>query len=118
MSTTLRAAFRAEFGREPDGLWSAPGRLNLIGEHVDYAGGLCLPLALPQRTVVAAATRDDGQLRLRSLLGDAQAWDGALNEVGPGHPAGWAAYPAGVMGALGRPVGGLALAVGESMPPG
>jgi galactokinase len=118
MSTTLPAAFRAEFGREPDGLWSAPGRLNLIGEHVDYAGGLCLPLALPQRTVVAAATRDDGQLRLRSLLGDAQAWDGALNEVGPGHPPGWAAYPAGVMWALGQPVGGLDLLVGESVPPG
>ncbi|HEX8766953.1 MAG TPA: galactokinase, partial [Jatrophihabitans sp.] len=118
MSTTLPAAFRAEFGREPDGLWSAPGRLNLIGEHVDYADGLCLPLALPQRTVVAAATRDDGQLRLRSLLGDAQAWDGALNEVGPGHPPGWAAYPAGVIWALGQPVGGLDLLVGESVPPG
>jgi galactokinase len=118
MSTALPAAFRAEFGREPDGLWSAPGRLNLIGEHVDYAGGLCLPLALPQRTVVAAATRDDGQLRLRSLLGDARAWDGALNEVGPGHPPGWAAYPAGVIWALGQPVGGLDLLVGESVPPG
>ncbi|MGH3984982.1 MAG: galactokinase [Pseudonocardiaceae bacterium] len=118
MSSTLRAAFRAEFGREPDGLWSAPGRLNLIGEHVDYAGGLCLPLALPQRTVVAAAARDDGRLRLRSLLGDAQAWDGSLDEVGPGHPPGWAAYPAGVMWALGHPVGGLDLLVGESVPPG
>jgi galactokinase len=118
MSATLRAAFRAEFGREPDGLWSAPGRLNLIGEHVDYAGGLCLPLALPQRTVVAAAARNDGQLRLRSLLGDAQPWDGPLDAVGPGNPPGWAAYPAGVLWALGHPVGGLDLLIGESVPPG
>ncbi len=99
-------------------MWGAPGRVNLIGEHVDYAGGLCLPLALPQRTVVAAATRDDGRLRLRSLLRGAQPWDGSLEEVGPGHPPGWAAYPAGVMWALGHPAGGLDLLVGESVPPG
>ncbi|MGH3837672.1 MAG: galactokinase [Pseudonocardiaceae bacterium] len=118
MSTALRAAFRAEFGRDPDGLWAAPGRLNLIGEHVDYVGGLCLPLALPQRTVVAAATRGDGRLRLRSLFRDAQPWDGCLDEVGPGRPPGWAAYPAGVMWAMSHPSGGLDLLVGESVPPG
>ncbi|MGH4011017.1 MAG: galactokinase [Pseudonocardiaceae bacterium] len=114
----LRAAFRGEFGRDPEGVWGAPGRVNLIGEHVDYAGGLCLPLALPQRTVVAAAARDDGRLRLRSLLRGAQPWDGCLDEVGRGHPSGWAAYPAGVIWALGHPVGGLDLLVGESVPPG
>ncbi|MDQ4105508.1 MAG: galactokinase [Actinomycetota bacterium] len=118
MSTALRAAFRAEFGRDPDGLWSAPGRVNLIGEHVDYAGGLCLPLPLPQRTVVAAAARDDGRLRLRSLLYDAQPWDGTLDEVRRGYPLGWAAYPAGVLWALGHPASGLDLLVGESVPPG
>ncbi|HEY6425516.1 MAG TPA: galactokinase family protein [Pseudonocardiaceae bacterium] len=117
MSTGLRAAFRAAFSRDPEGLWAAPGRLNLIGEHVDYAEGLCLPLALPQRTVVAA-TRSDGLLRLRSLRRDAKPWDGLLDEVGPGHPQGWAAYPAGVIWALGRPVGGLDLLVGETVPPG
>jgi galactokinase len=118
MTTSLRVAFRDVFGREPQGLWAAPGRLNLIGEHVDYAGGLCLPLALPQRTVVAAAARDDGRLRLRSWHRDAQPWDGALNTVGPGHPPGWAAYPAGVMWALGHPADGLDLFVGESVPVG
>lgn len=118
MSTSLWVAFRDAFGREPQGMWAAPGRLNLIGEHVDYAGGLCLPLALPQRTVVAAATREDGRLRLRSWHRDAQPWDGALNTVRPGHPPGWAAYPAGVMWALGHPAGGLDLLVGESVPVG
>ena len=118
MSTALRAAFRAAFDREPHGVWAAPGRLNLIGEHVDYAGGLCLPLALPHRTVVAAATRDDGRLRLRSWHRDAQPWDGAFDTIGPGHPTGWAAYPAGVVWALGHPAGGLDLLVGESVPVG
>jgi galactokinase len=118
MSTTVRAAFRAAFGRDPDVVCAAPGRLNLIGEHVDYAGGLCLPLALPQCTVVAAATRDDGRLRLRSLRWEAQLWEGSLDAVGPGYPRGWAAYPAGVIWALGHPVGGLDLLVGESVPPG
>lgn len=118
MSTALRAAFHAAFGRDPDGLWAAPGRVNLIGEHVDYAAGLCLPLALPQRTVVAAAVRDDGLLRLRSQHRDAEPWDGLLAVVGPGHPAGWAAYPAGVIWALGHPAGGVDLLVGDSVPPG
>lgn len=117
----LAAAFRTAFGREPDGVWAAPGRVNLIGEHVDYAGGLCLPFALPQRTVVAAAARDDGRLRLRSWDPGAPPWDGRLDEVVPGHPPGWAGYPAGVVWALrsaGHPVPGLDLLVGDSVPPG
>ncbi|MGH3929594.1 MAG: galactokinase, partial [Pseudonocardiaceae bacterium] len=120
MSTgvALRAAFRAAFGREPEGIWAAPGRVNLIGEHVDYAEGLCLPLALPQRTEVAAASRADRLLRLRSMQPGAQPWDGSLDEVRPGHPPGWAGYPAGVLWALGHPAGGLDLLVGESVPPG
>ncbi|HEU0088285.1 MAG TPA: galactokinase [Pseudonocardiaceae bacterium] len=112
------AAFRAAFARAPGGLWSAPGRVNLIGEHVDYAGGLCLPVALPRCTEVAAAARDDGLLRLRSRLSGARSWEGLRHEVRPGHPPGWAGYPAGVVWALGQPAGGLDLLVGESVPPG
>lgn len=118
MNAELRAAFRARFSRDPDGMWAAPGRLNLIGEHVDYAGGLCLPLALPQVTMVAAAGRQDGRLRLHSLQRDTQPWEGSADAVRPGYPAGWAAYPAGVVWALGHPTGGLDLLVGESVPPG
>lgn len=46
--------FDTAFGGEPDGVWLAPGRVNLIGEHIDYAGGLVLPFALPFATAVAA----------------------------------------------------------------
>ncbi|MPZ66796.1 MAG: galactokinase [Pseudonocardiaceae bacterium] len=116
----MTMSFRAAFGREPDGRWAAPGRVNLIGEHVDYAAGLCLPLALPQRTVVAAARRDDGRVRLRSTSEQA-GWDGPLEEIGRGTPEGWAGYAAGVLWALraaGHPVCGIDLLVGDSVPPG
>ena len=54
-----RSLFEARFDESPDGTWSAPGRVNLIGEHTDYNGGLCLPIALPHRTYAAVRRRDD-----------------------------------------------------------
>ena len=47
------ALFRETFDYESRGVWSAPGRVNIIGEHVDYNGGPCLPIALPHRAFVA-----------------------------------------------------------------
>ena len=52
---TTRDVFNARFGAEPEMVIQAPGRVNLIGEHVDYADGLCLPFAIAQRTVVEVA---------------------------------------------------------------
>jgi galactokinase len=91
--------FHAAFGETPAGVWSAPGRVNLIGEHVDYAGGVCLPFALGHRTWVAVRLRTDGRLRLVSDRLD-EPWSGPVDGIGPGRPAGWAAYPAGVAWAL------------------
>lgn len=99
LADTVTARFRAEFAVEPDGVWTAPGRVNLIGEHVDYASGLSLPIALPHRTAVAVRRRRDGRVRLRS---DLAPWDGEVAEVAPGVPAGWAAYLAGVLWAMRR----------------
>jgi galactokinase len=95
------AAFRARHGAEPAGVWSAPGRVNLIGEHTDYNGGLCLPLALPHRTYVAMGRSDDGLVRLTSAQeGAAAAWELAYADVAPGAVEGWAGYAAGVAWAL------------------
>lgn len=114
------SSFPDFFDREPDGRWAAPGRVNLIGEHVDYAEGLCLPFATAERTVVAVAARSDSRVRLRSAAED-EGWEGTLDEIGPGSPAGWAGYVAGVLWALreaGHAVGGIDLLVGETVPLG
>ena len=71
---------------------SAPGRVNLIGEHTDYNGGLCLPVALPQRTTVSVVARTDRALSLSSAQEDG-VWEGAVED----RPDGWAAYVAGVV---------------------
>ena len=60
----LRARFADLYGREPEAVVSAPGRVNLIGEHTDYNDGFVLPLALPLETRVAIARRDDGLARV------------------------------------------------------
>lgn len=91
----LTARFAEEFGAEPDGVWAAPGRVNLIGEHVDYNGGLCLPAALAHRTFVAVRRRTDGLVRVRSLQ-DPATWEGASADIVPGGVPGWAGYAVGV----------------------
>ncbi|MER3394490.1 MAG: galactokinase family protein, partial [Microcella pacifica] len=65
-----RAGFEAVFGRAPDGLWSAPGRVNLIGEHTDYNEGFVLPFAIDRRTLVALGVRDDRRVRVASTFAD------------------------------------------------
>ncbi len=102
-TAALVAAFTEAFGGEPEGVWAAPGRVNVIGEHLDYNGGPVLPMALPQVTMVALRRRDDDEAHLLSAsdLGEEEArWSGSLADVGPGAPQGWAAYPAGVLWAL------------------
>jgi galactokinase len=114
------ALFHRSFAGRPTGVWSAPGRVNLIGEHTDYNQGLCLPIALPHRTFAAAAPRDDDLVRMVSLQAEGTVEIG-LGEVGPGRPDGWAAYVAGVLWALresGHPVRGLDVAVDGRVPLG
>lgn len=116
-----RELFTTSFEAEPHGVWASPGRVNLIGEHVDYNGGFCLPIALPHATYVAAAKRDDGQLRLVTELGDVQRWEGTLDEVGPGAVSDWVAYSAGPLWALretGAELPGYDLAIVSCVPAG
>jgi galactokinase len=95
---------------------SAPGRVNLIGEHTDYNGGLCLPLALPQRTTVTISSRDDQLLSLSSAQED-DGWEGSVDD----RPPGWAAYVAGVVAMLradGHAVPGFAARIDSQVPLG
>jgi galactokinase len=91
--------FRDLHGRQPTGVWSAPGRVNLIGEHTDYNDGFVLPFALPYRIAVAASARTDGMLAITTVGDDGRPQQAAPTSVAalaPGSVDGWAAYPSGV----------------------
>lgn len=82
------------FGRESTAVASAPGRVNLIGEHTDYNEGYVLPAAIPQETVCEIAPRGDGLVRLasESVGGGPQSYE--LGSEEPGH--GWVDYVQGL----------------------
>ena len=114
----VTALFR-EYFAEPAGVWSAPGRVNLIGEHVDYAGGICLPFALSQRTYVAAALNQDGVYRVVSQFGSKTMHaEIAMDQVCPGYPDDWAGYVVGTIWAAGLDLPGLDIAIISDVPVG
>jgi galactokinase len=113
--------FTASFGRAPAGVWAAPGRVNLIGEHTDYNDGFVLPLALPRRVLVAAARAVDALSTVRSAQQPDLVGTFAASSVEPGEVTGWAAYVAGVFWALrraGHPVADLDLFLDGDVPLG
>ena len=115
------AELAATWSAGPDGVWAAPGRVNLIGEHVDYNGGRCLPMALTRVTAAAVRRRDDDVVRIASDDPDALPFQGTLADLGPGSVSGWAAYAAGTLWALqqaGIDVPGMDLAVSSDVPLG
>ncbi|HCJ49095.1 MAG TPA: galactokinase [Microbacterium sp.] len=99
------ALFSSLNGDEPLGLWSAPGRVNLIGEHTDYNDGFVLPFAIPHRTSVDLGRRDDTRIRVVSTF-DPVPVEVALEDLDALFPARrdeiveWARYPLGVAWAL------------------
>ncbi len=129
--TDLHRAFSDRFGRPPALVVRAPGRVNLLGEHVDYNDGLVLPAAIDRAVYIAAASSGDSCARLHALDLNQQvdlrldALDDRLDAGGdksPGKPLpGWARYPAGVAWALqqeGLPTGGILAAYTSDVPIG
>jgi len=99
--------------------WSAPGRVNLIGEHLDYNGGPVMPIAIDRRTTVVAAPRDDDEVEVVSE--EEQSTERFSTRPGQGEVQGWAAYVAGVFWAMaetGHRVGGLDLRISSQVPLG
>jgi galactokinase len=119
MTETVNRAFLQQAGRQPDGVWAAPGRVNLIGEHTDYNDGFVMPFALGQHVVMAAAARTDGRWSVTSLNEDSTETFGP-DELRPGME-GWQAYVAGVVWALqqaGHRVAGADLLLSSDVPVG
>jgi len=113
--------FRSRFGGEPDGVWLAPGRANLMGEHTDYNDGLVLPFALGQGVTAAAARRPGRRLAVCSRQEPSDLAEVDLDGLAPGRVTGWAAYPAGVAWALeaaGHRVPGACIAIDSDLPAG
>ncbi len=120
VAADLSERFAQVHGRPADGVYVAPGRVNLIGEHVDYNGGRCLPYALPHGTYAAASRREDDRVTVRSLQVE-EPWTGSLGALGPGAVSGWVSYVAGVLWALrqdGVDVPGLDLVLDSRVPVG
>ena len=114
--------FRDAFGAAPRAAASAPGRVNLIGEHTDYNGGPVLPIAIAQRTTAAVGPGADGDAGILEAVSTRYRnvvrikWQEQL-------PAGWAAYVAGVMRELWTldvvpPNGSARVAVASDVPVG
>ncbi|WP_371665371.1 galactokinase [Streptomyces sp. NBC_01241] len=117
----LRTAFTELYGTAPEGIWAAPGRVNLIGEYTDFNDGFVMPLALPHTARAAVARRTDGELRLHSTDVPGGVVRLRLDELAPRQGHGWAAYPAGVFWALreaGHPVTGADIQLTSTVPTG
>src|ERR1051326_5965345 len=108
--------FAAVFGRAPDVVADAPGRVNLIGEHTDYNGGPVLPTAIPQRASAAVGRRDDARVRAVSLELGGGVVDYRLGEER--HGRGWLDYVQGLTYGLGRSLTGFDLLIDSRVPIG
>ncbi|MCT9819783.1 galactokinase [Microbacterium sp. W1N] len=103
--TTAAPTPAAQTDAPTAGTWSAPGRVNLIGEHTDYNDGFVFPFAIEYRTSVRLTTRDDARIRVASTF-DPDAVEVALADLAALFPARrdeiveWARYPLGAAWAL------------------
>ena len=114
------AWFAETYGGEPDGIWFAPGRVNLMGGP-DYTEGYVLPFALGAGVTVAAARRPDRRVTLVSRQQKTGPIVVDIDTLEPGSVPGWAAYPAGVAWALrqaGHRHGGADIAIDADLPAG
>jgi galactokinase len=116
----LTDVFRRTFGRDPEVTASAPGRVNLIGEHTDYNGGYVLPTAIPQETRVLVARTSDRRVRACSV--DIEPDTIATFELGAEtRMNSWVDYVQGVTWALGERaagVGGIDMLITSNVPIG
>jgi galactokinase len=99
--SSIEEKFLETFGEEPDLVAAAPGRVNLIGEHIDYSDGFVLPFAIKDRTLVAARKRDDSTVRIASAQRRSKVVTLDINDIKPGLKGEWERYALGVLWSMG-----------------
>lgn len=98
---SIEERFLETFGAEPDLVAAAPGRVNLIGEHIDYSEGFVLPFAIKDRTFVAVRKRDDSTIQIASAQRENKIIAVDVNEVKPERKGDWERYAFGVLWSMG-----------------
>lgn len=117
----LAAGFTAHFGAAPSGTVFAPGRVNLIGDHVDYNDGLVLPMPIATGTWIAWSPRSDNRIAAVALDYRGEEAEFALDGPCPAPPGHWASYLFGMARTCAErdlPAGGINLAILGTMPRG
>src|SRR5271154_3354215 len=110
---------RLRFGHEGH-IYAAPARVNLIGEHTDYTGGLVMPMAIDFRTVAAVSSREDGRAGFYSANYDEEA-SVEIAFLGRDVKGHWSDYPVGVLWSLrqaGIGIGGFSMSLVGDVPLG
>jgi galactokinase len=98
---SIARSFEELYGRKPTVIAEAPGRVNLIGEHIDYSEGYVLPFAIADRTYAAIAARKDGLVRIASHQRKEKIFSIDIHDVKPGSKGEWEKYVLGVIWSLG-----------------
>jgi galactokinase len=114
---SIESKFLETFGEEPDLIAAAPGRVNLIGEHIDYSDGFVLPFAIKDRTFAAIRKRDDSTVRIASVQRRNKIVTVDINAVKPGLKGEWERYALGVLWSM-RVKSGVDLMIDGHVPLG
>ena len=114
---SIARSFEEIYGRKPEVIAEAPGRVNLIGEHIDYSEGFVLPFAIADRAHAAIAARADGLVRIASHQRKEKIFSIDISDVKPGSKGDWEKYVLGVLWSLGI-TSGVDILVDGTVPSG
>ena len=101
---SLASNFTELFSTKPEIICEAPGRVNLIGEHVDYCDGFVMPFAISDRTYAAVSRRQDRHIRISSMQRRNEIFETTLDDLKPGLDGKWERYICGVIWAFGNQI--------------
>ena len=101
---TLANTFTTLFSGNPEIICEAPGRVNLIGEHVDYCDGFVMPFAISDRTYAAISRRPDRKIRIASVQRRNEIFETSLDDLKPSAEGKWERYICGVIWAFGEKI--------------